>query len=485
MPLPSPRSGENQADFTKRCMGDAILISEFPEEDQRLAVCSSRYGEAQKDNSFQRRTMIESFHFHWYNGEAEFTEPPSGDLQGHRHKVARDKDGRVVGFEETSKHGHDVEELDQPKLMSAAEYASIKGVEIFRVGTWNGDKYTAKDLDTIIDSFGKIGFQVPVKLGHKEDSAAPAAGWVRSLRRVGDKLLADLVDLPQTLYDQIKSRAFDHVSAEIFWNLKREGKTFRRALKAVSLLGATAPGVSGLKPLREAFTSDELDLVHEYQLSKEDIMSDKKVEDPGKKVVPDEKAIEVIEAKDAEIKALQAKLDEVKKADADKTEDALGVKKLQEQVASLSTQVTEARDRERKATIDGKVKDLRLPSLREHFAALYDLATTADPEKTVRFSVEVDGERKEQKVPPIRVVDDLLERLNRHSAKLFTELGTTGGLKRDDQSEGQDPGAELERLVEVYMAKHPDVDYTVAFQFVLDDPGNAELKRAYASRSAE
>jgi len=47
---------------------------------------------------------------------------------------------------------------------------AIKGIEIFRVGTWNGDHYTTKDLDDMVDAFGRVGFQPPVILGHVKES---------------------------------------------------------------------------------------------------------------------------------------------------------------------------------------------------------------------------------------------------------------------------------------------------------------------------
>ena len=43
MPLPKPTPGESQKDFIARCMSDAK--SEFPDQDQRLAVCYTQWRE--------------------------------------------------------------------------------------------------------------------------------------------------------------------------------------------------------------------------------------------------------------------------------------------------------------------------------------------------------------------------------------------------------------------------------------------------------
>lgn len=126
----------------------------------------------------------------------------------------------------------------------------ISGVEIFRVGTWKGDRYDVADLDEMVANFDKVGYRVPVKLGHKEESGQEAYGWVERVRRVGDRLVADFVDVPAALFAKIKARAYDAVSSEIYHNVERGTQRFRRALKAVALLGAEIPAVAGLAPLR-------------------------------------------------------------------------------------------------------------------------------------------------------------------------------------------------------------------------------------------
>jgi len=135
---------------------------------------------------------------------------------------------------------------------------TIRGVEIFRSGAWNGDEYSNADLDDMVRNFDRVGFQVPITLGHQKEPGAPAYGWVKHIRRVGDKLVADFRDLPKKLVDMIRQGRFGATSAEIFWNLERNGKKFRRVLKAVALLGAETPAVSGLAPLQWAVASNTI-----------------------------------------------------------------------------------------------------------------------------------------------------------------------------------------------------------------------------------
>jgi polyphosphate kinase 2 (PPK2 family) len=43
MPLPKPTPSEKRKDFIQRCMSDSKTAQEFPNSDQRLAVCSTQF----------------------------------------------------------------------------------------------------------------------------------------------------------------------------------------------------------------------------------------------------------------------------------------------------------------------------------------------------------------------------------------------------------------------------------------------------------
>ena len=52
MPIPKPNSSENPNAFINRCMADAVMIQEYPNEQQRLAVCASNIKLAKQRISF-------------------------------------------------------------------------------------------------------------------------------------------------------------------------------------------------------------------------------------------------------------------------------------------------------------------------------------------------------------------------------------------------------------------------------------------------
>ena len=125
---------------------------------------------------------------------------------------------------------------------------TIKDAVIFKVGTWNGDTYNEADLDELVRNLPDQGFVPALKIGHAENTD-PAVGYVTALRRAGQNLIATISDIPDEVYAIIKRRGFDRVSCEIYSGLVRNGRKFRKALRAVALLGHSPPGVD-LPPLR-------------------------------------------------------------------------------------------------------------------------------------------------------------------------------------------------------------------------------------------
>lgn len=57
MPIPTPKPGESEADFISRCMSDSTMKNEYPEEDQRAAVC---YGKL--DAEMIRKKLYKIWH---------------------------------------------------------------------------------------------------------------------------------------------------------------------------------------------------------------------------------------------------------------------------------------------------------------------------------------------------------------------------------------------------------------------------------------
>ena len=161
---------------------------------------------------------------------------------------------------------------------------NLTGIEIFEVGTWNGDQYHLSDLQAMVDAFTLVGFEPPVKAGHQngqEDATQaklvfgePALGYIKRIYIKGTKLLADITGIPARFAKLIDAGAFRRISSEIFWNYLDEnsGKVFPRVLKAIAFLGADIPALTSLKAIESLFNKNATGALfafensHEYRL---------------------------------------------------------------------------------------------------------------------------------------------------------------------------------------------------------------------------
>lgn len=126
---------------------------------------------------------------------------------------------------------------------------TLKGVEIFAVGEWNGRDFTGDDIDAIVSAFETLGLEgrVPLKLGH-EDTSQLALGWVTSLSRDGDTLVA-VLEVTEETAELIKTGRLKFVSVELLKDVRAGTRTIPWVLDAVALLGTDQPAVGHLQGL--------------------------------------------------------------------------------------------------------------------------------------------------------------------------------------------------------------------------------------------
>jgi hypothetical protein len=48
MPLPKRKKGEKKDKFVSRCMGDSVMVKDYPDQKQRAAICYKQAGETRK-----------------------------------------------------------------------------------------------------------------------------------------------------------------------------------------------------------------------------------------------------------------------------------------------------------------------------------------------------------------------------------------------------------------------------------------------------
>jgi hypothetical protein len=58
MPLPKPKNKEKKDEFIQRCMTNAVMEKEYPDNDQRLAVCNTQWSADMNSNSEQMQSLV-------------------------------------------------------------------------------------------------------------------------------------------------------------------------------------------------------------------------------------------------------------------------------------------------------------------------------------------------------------------------------------------------------------------------------------------
>jgi hypothetical protein len=364
----------------------------------------------------------------------------------------------------------------------------LQGVEIFAAGTHNGDTYTEADIDDMVRAFGELDFQPPLKAGHSEDrKGMPALGWIGNLRRIGSKLIADFTGMPALVRDAIKDKRYNTVSSEIYWNLTRGAKKFRRALKAVALLGAEIPAVAGLKPLHEMFDADAE--VHNG--------ADVRLFNDGGDMTPEEVKVLLAEAIGPLVKQLGDLTASKQSSDdlsqsisnmqdneakrlakeamnrAEAAEKALKAEREAREAAEKvnadsSTRITKLEDDARRNKLYSLAETCRIPALRGYVQQFADLATRNNADVKV---YDTNG----REVSALKQVEDLIKYVNDNAARLFSITSSADVHKPTGASE------ELARRAKAYQAE-AKVPYLDAMRHVAnEDPA---LKEAYARESA-
>lgn len=181
---------------------------------------------------------------------------------------------RVNSDKEPEEMPESIKKLSEEKK---EETFTIESKEIFATGKWNGDEYTGEDLKDMEKAFNDLDFKPALKITHdlneenkKIKNINPALGYVSNLRIKGKKLVGDFTDMPKKVFQAVKNKAYNRVSAEIGWNYTRNGTKHRRALLAVSLLGSEIPAVANLEQLNALYSEKDCEAIKSYELDVEE-----------------------------------------------------------------------------------------------------------------------------------------------------------------------------------------------------------------------
>ena len=186
----------------------------------------------------------------------------------------------------------------------------MKFYEVFKTGTYPQGKFTKKDIEKIAENYDPKFCEAPITIDHVQ--SGPAFGWVDNVKAEDDKLKVSFKDVPEEFEKEVNAGKYKKVSVELYRNLEGKGAY----LKAVSFLGAAAPQVKGLEPIK--FMDSEADF-YEFEA---DIETDTFTE----------KEVEEMKAKITDLETQLAKFKEINK----KTET---IKSLKEKISALNSEI--------------------------------------------------------------------------------------------------------------------------------------------------
>lgn len=401
------------------------------------------------------------------------------------------------------------EKANAEKVAALAHSNVIRGVEIFSApGIHNGDAYTEADLDDMVAAFKDLDFRPAIKVGHTKDKpGAPSYGWVANLRKVGGKLVADFEAMHDSVVAAIKDRRYDRLSSEIYFNLKRGGKVFRRALKAVALLGAEVPAVAGLTPLHKMeFASDGFDSIAACEQSlevKQQALIDSLTgrvtaltETLNQQKEQDAMEIKELKQKKADLEAQIAEM--MKKGDKMTPEDKEKMTAMQAKMKEFGQQIDteierltaaagesdslketvralQAKDRSRE--VAEKVAKCTVKSFHGRLEGLYAHAVANPAVKVKQFAVK-EGKRTESEGSLVEALDGLVAQINEGSKRLFVvETERRDAERMVDDADIADAGAKVDELSQARVRDGKSKTYEEAMDAVL--AGDKDLARAY------
>ena len=386
------------------------------------------------------------------------------------------------------------ESLAEEDKTDEAEIQNLEGIEIFATGTFRGVP------------FMKLRGQIkpPIKLGHDEGQpllkieGLPAGGWITKLSRIGDKLVADIVDVPNKIARIVKNRGYKRISSEIYTNLEHNGERHGKVLKAIAFLGGDIPEVKSL---------DDMVAQYDDKLANNEFRSVIFMADDAKKEVVEEKTTEEEEATEekTEEKATEEESTEeeeekeVEEAEEEKekeevvedtkpdnsemeaklTEQAKMIKQLTEKdavrdqvIANLQANAKAEKDKKNHLLDETFLTELtkagKFPPSQHSKALALLTELRTDEEKVVTYTED----DTEIKVSPFELVKKLFTEWPQGISFAETAKGSEiidpGSGKTIEVNKDGVPiyGADIAEKITKYMEEHEGVDYGEAYAIV-------------------
>ena len=168
MPVPTPREDENQDEFIARCMANDTMNEEYPEEDQRAAICFQSWRDRNKENDKEMEKIIKIFDSFEVK---ETKDDRTLEFVGSKEITDRDKEiVKVAGLDLKNYKKNPVvlwsHQYDQPPVAKATKVWKSKDEVKFNVKFADMEEYSF--ADTIYKLY-KGGYMNAVSIGFIPD----------------------------------------------------------------------------------------------------------------------------------------------------------------------------------------------------------------------------------------------------------------------------------------------------------------------------
>lgn len=247
---------------------------------------------------------------------------------------------------------------------------SINGVHVFSTGTWNGKTFMEYDLDQMVEAFAEIkekySFVPSLKLGHDDEqrllqnSGMPAAGWVKRLYRIENKLFADFEDMPQTIFQAIKKKMFRKVSIELYYDMEIESDIYPFMIGAIAILGADVPGVMNLDDIMAFQAMPQHKLKFSDEQAKPNFFE---INIEGSEMPQDNKKTERELELEKQLADQKAQFDKLEKANKEKFEQDKELAELREYKQNQEAEKTKLLAEKREAEVKAFATELKSEEL--------------------------------------------------------------------------------------------------------------------------
>jgi len=396
----------------------------------------------------------------------------------------------------------------------------LNDIEVFAKGKWKGWTFGDKEIDGIIKSTNEIIDKIKpmVKLGHSEEqkllkqSGLPAGGWITKLKRVGDKIVADIKEVPKVLYELIKNGAYKRISIELMSDYFEPAtkKTYKQVLSAIAFLGGDLPAVTNLKDIAALYDADKNAniIIFEKEIKNAELYkcecikcgfimeSDKhcneikcsecggdmrRVERPGpgqphddtktkeRKVYIMPNGIKITEVEGKKFVAVEdfEKLEQDKKVieTAKKASDEYKAKfeaeqtKAKEKTAELAKVQSEKRTAEIKTYIESNCSEKTMRFMPKQKDILMTLMESVSDDKVIKFTVD----EKEVELSQRDMLMKFVDLQPNFADSMFAELS------KDKEHNEENDESKNEIKVQKYMDEHKGVNYGDAVKACLED----------------